>query len=306
MHTVDASVASVVAIELSRAHEATLQRLVDTLGMEHVEFAERYECDRYDQGGFAGAVRSYEAPRSNVAWCSGLALCGADGSSLHAITAWNTPTVDVPALRTRLGISDGMIDLLIDYLPRLNGGYEACGTDGSFPEPDSRGAFAQAGVRSAYDKAFFTREAREWHAAVSASAGAERVSPDPESSRVAGRRQFGESAGVSYGPLLLSLRLPLTDAGAEVAVRALEHGAGQWLRWMADPARSSWMSNRMQYDRDCQVRQSVYRAEAAAFEGRFGEWGLALAAANAGRHDQAGHNTLGLGLGIVDDSDGRD
>jgi len=69
MHTVDASVASVVAIELSRAHEATLQRLVDTLGMEHVEFAERYECDRYDQGGFAGAVRSYEAPRSNVAWC---------------------------------------------------------------------------------------------------------------------------------------------------------------------------------------------------------------------------------------------
>lgn len=305
-----ADVLASVTEELALAHASVLTSLVETLDMAPVDFAARYGCETITGADVSGSVQSFEAPQSKVAWCSSLTLLGDKGGdrdfSARSIQVWNAPAISVPHYHALVGTSSGGINLSIDFRPRLNAGYERQAPDGSFPEPLSREEFAQAGVRAAYDANFFDADARRWHAALRATVGAELV--PPREVNVEGRRQFGGSAGVSYGPLRLELRLPLTEAAAAVAASAVEESAARWLRWMAAASEAAWMANRMMYDRDCQVRHAVYRTQAAELEGVCGvELALRVAAANAGRQDMVGHNTLGLGMGHgYDDSDGRD
>lgn len=300
-------VSAAVAAQLAGAHASVLRSLAGALSLSPVDFADRYGCADIDEAGLRGGVRSFEAAQAKVAWCSSLALESADGLFFQrSVQVWNAPSIAVPHYHASLRASDGGIRLSLDFRPRLNAGYERQGADGAIPEPGSREEFAQAGVRAEYDAAFFDADAREWHAALRGAAGAEPASP--REAEVAGRRQFGSTAGVSYGPLRLELTLPLTEAAAAVAARAAEESAARWLRWMGGAGEAAWMANRMMYDRDCQVRHAVYRAEAAELEARCGApLGLRVAAANAGRQDMVGHNTLGLGMGHgYDDSDGRD
>jgi len=302
-----ASELSAATAELARAHASALRALEESLGMTPVDFAAAYGCERIEAAGVRGSVRSFEAPLAKLAWCSSLSLQAPDGCfATFGLQAWNAPTTDVPHLHVQAGVSDGGIDLSIDFRPRLNAGYERAGADGAFADPQSREEFSQAGLREAYATAFFDEGAALWRAAVCATEGAELVRVD--GADVQGRRQFGGTAGVSYGPLRIELRLPLTRAAAAAAAAAVESSAQRWLGWMRAAGEASWMANRMMYDRDNQVRHAVYRADAGRLQARWGAaLGLRVAAAYAGRHDMVGHNTLGLGMGHgFDDSDGRD
>lgn len=296
------------AASLSSAHATVLERLAK---MSQLDFPAALGFDSFElQDGVSGRIASFEAPKQNVAWCSHLSLSGGPPSNelfSSTIAVWNTPSVETPHFYSRLGISNSEIQLEIDFRHRLNAGYEAVQDCGTFLPPTSREEFAQASLRSTYDAAYFTSEARAWRSALLSTEGAR---PAPASSagvRIEGRRQFGAAGSAVAGPLLVSLTLPLSDFGVETAVAASDSAAGLWLDWCSKAETASWMSQRMLYDRDCQVRQLCVQAAAEAYAERFGADGRALAIAEAGRLDMMGHNMMQENKGFGSDPDeGRD
>ena len=125
----------------------------------------------------------------------------------------------MPHFWTSVGVRDGEIALELDFRPRLNAAYDTPrGPDGGYAPPTSRAEFQQSSLRAAYAASFFTPEAHAWAESVRATDGAREVPAPSASSFIANRRQFGgENAGLCSGPLLLSLRLPLTEAGVRAA-----------------------------------------------------------------------------------------
>ena len=114
---------------------------------------------------------------------------------------------------------------------------------------------------------------------------------------------------MASGPLQVSVRLPLTEAGVAAAANACAAAADAWLGWLAEAEPASWMANRMIYDRDCMVRQLLRGASARGLEayGLAADDAAALAAAHAGRLDMMGHNLMQEQGGFGSDPDeGRD
>ena len=235
-----------------------------------------------------------------------------------AITVWNSPADEVPHLYLRLAVfddaddaDDASLQVELDFRPRLNAGYQlAAADDGSFPPPASREEFAMSSLRARYDAAFFD-EIRTWIRQVRASDGAKEVASTFDAP-LQGRRQFGgaqakDGAGMLAGPLLVCQSLPLNEASVDAATSAVARAASFWLGWKAHASPASWMNHRMQYDRDCQIRQTVSLASGQAMRARFGAAGLALAQDADGRLDMAGHNLMQEQGGFGSDPDeGRD
>ena len=120
---------------------ASLGKVVDTLGLTEKEYAAELGYDSFSLAGSTGSVRSYEGSGSpNVAWCSGLALDGARAS----ISAFCGPLTDVPHLIASAGVSDGGIDLYIDWRPRADAAYDpACAAARIQPAPPSTAPLAR-------------------------------------------------------------------------------------------------------------------------------------------------------------------
>ena len=84
----------------------------------------------------------------------------------------------------------------------------------------------------------------------------------------------GACTGLIEGPLLLELSLPDTAAGRQACAEAAAAAARRWIGWMAtknaegnqaSASQAGWLTSRMIYARDCQVRNQIYAAAARRF-----------------------------------------
>lgn len=258
---------------------AALSNLVQSLQLEEKPYAADLGYGSFSIGGAAGGVQSFEAPgKKNVAWCSGLKMSDGAETARASVTTWVGPLSDVPHLVAACGVSNGGIDLLIDFRPRAESGYTS---EDVYEAPDSREKFAMSGNRMDFGKAFFTEEAVAWRASLLALDGA-----------VHTPRSAEDMATYSSGPLYTSLRLPLTDASASAAANACQQATEQWLMWMQTSTENkrdlpAGAKQTMAYARDTKIRASSYGALLGLYTGLYGEEGKGLAAADAGPLDEA-------------------
>ena len=181
-----------VEVDVTSWQPASLAKVADTLGLTEKEYAAELGYDSFSLAGSTGSVRSYEGSGTpNVAWCSGLAIEGARAS----ISAFCGPLTDVPHLIASVSISDGGIDLYIDWRPRADAAYDpACATLADYPEPADRDMFAQGSARKDFASCFYTEDAEAWRNALLAQG-----TPNPPLS-------IEQTATISAGPLLVDLR----------------------------------------------------------------------------------------------------
>mmetsp|Transcript_49562 Transcript_49562/g.72736 ORF Transcript_49562/g.72736 Transcript_49562/m.72736 type:complete len:126 (-) Transcript_49562:189-566(-) len=99
-----------------------------------------------------------------------------------------------------------------------------------------------------------------------------------------------DKAGLISGPLLVNARFPLTEQSLAQCCTAVTDFVHRYCTWMAEAEAVPWVTTRILYDRDCQVRLTLYQKAAK-------EYGVDLAAADAGEMGMVGHNRLGLGRG---------
>ena len=87
-------------------------------------------------------------------------------------TSCASRAADVPHLIAACGISDGGIDVYIDWRPRAESGYDlAAESLADYPEPETREAFAEGGNRKDFAAAFYTEDAAAIKAALLAAGG---------------------------------------------------------------------------------------------------------------------------------------
>ena len=124
-------------VDVTSWQPGSLAKVVDTLGLAEKEYAAELGFDSFSLAGSTGSVRSYEGSGApNVAWCSGLVLDGARAS----ISAFCGPLTDVPHLIASASVSDGGIDLYIDWRPRADAAYDpACAPARIQPPPQPHG-----------------------------------------------------------------------------------------------------------------------------------------------------------------------
>lgn len=269
------------AADISTAWQPTaLENVVSVLGLDPKPYAQERGFDTFRLGDVNGAISAYEGPgKPNVAWCSGLLMSDGGSLSRASVTAWCGPLTDVPHLVVCAGVSDGGIDLFIDFRPRADAAYDP---SGEYPEPMSREAFMQGSNRKDFAEAFYTSEAVAWREGLCTFPGATHTPFSAE-----------EMARQSISPLMLNLRLPLTDEAAAAAAKACELAVERWLGWMtsaADAGRSlpAGAKQTMTYTRDCKLRATYYGELLKKYAASFGpEDGTALAAADAGPLDEA-------------------
>ena len=219
----------------------------------------------------------------NIAWCSGLNLAGADVAR-GSLTAFCGPLTDVPHIVAACGVSDGGIDLYIDFRPRAEGAYDPQYTTlAEYPAPDTREAFAEGGNRKDFAAAFFTDEVEAWRAELLTLDGVAVAAPLTK-----------EQTGViSAGPMLIDVRLPLTEEAATAAAGACTAAVDRWLSWMTGAEEmkrglSAGMRQTATYTRDTKVRANHYGFLLTRYVKLFGEEdGKALATADAGPLDEA-------------------
>jgi hypothetical protein len=262
---------------------AMLSKIVDTLNLVPKDDPKDLGFDVFTMAGASGTIHAYEGPGApNVAWCSGLQMKGADVAR-GSITAFCGPLTDVPHLVAMCGVSDGGIDVYIDFRPRADGAYDpACASLDDYPAPETREAFAEGGNRKDFAAAFFTAEAE---AAAAALLGLPGASAAPISKE--------QVATISGGPLLVDVRLPLDDASAAAAASACTAACERWLEWMVsaeDNGRGlpAGMRQTATYTRDTKVRQQHFGFLLSKYTPLFGaDEGKALTAADAGPLDEA-------------------
>lgn len=260
--------------------QAALSKIADQCGLTPKDYAD----DFTGVSGSPGKIVSYEGPGApNVAWCSGLTLSGGEVSR-GAVAAFCGPLTDVPHLVVSCGVSDGGVDLYIDYRPRAESGYDpALPTLADYPSPETREAFAEGGNRKDFAEAYFTEEAEAARAALLSIEGA--VAAPPLSKEA--------TSALSAGPLLVDLRLPLTDHAASAAAEACSAAVDRWLGWMASAEEmgrglSAGMRQTATYTRDTKVRANHFGFLLGRYSALFGaEEGKALASADAGPLDEA-------------------
>ena len=234
--------------------------------------------------GSTGEIKSFEGPGvPNVAWCSGLTMSGGDVAR-GSITAFCGPLTDVPHLIASCGVSDGGIDLYIDYRPRAEGGYDPqFATLEEYPSPESREAFAEGGNRKDFAAAYFTDDvvaARSALLALDGATAAQAITKE-------------QMATLSAGPMLVDLRLPLNDASAQAAADACTAAVDQWLGWMTSAEANgrdlpAGMRQTATYTRDTKVRANHFGFLLSKYKALFGDVdGNDLATAHAGPLDEA-------------------
>lgn len=268
-----------VEVDVTSWQPASLAKVADTLGLTEKEYAAEFGYDSFSLAGSTGSVRSYEgAGTPNVAWCSGLAIEGARAS----ISAFCGPLTDVPHLIASVGVSDGGIDLYIDWRPRADAAYDpACATLADYPEPADRDMFAQGSARKDFASCFYTEDAEAWRNALLAQG-----TPNPPLS-------IEQTATVSAGPLLVDLRLPLTDAAAATASDACAAAVDRWLGWMTGAGEmkrelAAGAKQTQTYARDTKVRANHFAFLLGQYTPLFGaDEAHALATADAGPLDEA-------------------
>jgi len=102
-----------------------------------------------------------------------------------------------------------------------------------------------------------------------------------------------DTSTVSAGPLLVDVRLPLTDANAQAAADACAAAVDRWLGWMTSANEMkrglpAGMRQTATYTRDTKVRANHFGFLLKRYISLFGdEDGKALAAADAGPLDEA-------------------
>ena len=94
--------------------------------------------------------------------------------------------------------------------------------------------------------------------------------------------------GMIAGPVLINARYPLDLQGLETCCAAFTLTVDTYVEWMKNADQVAWVTTRILYDRDCQVRLKLFQKAAA-------EYGPDLAGADAGEMGMVGHNRLGLG-----------
>ena len=260
-------------------YQAQVDKLADGLALQPKEDTAELGFDSFSVGGCTGKAVGFEAPgaASNVAWCSGLTMAG-DDYARSSLTVWVGPLSDVPHLAVSCGVSDGGVDLSIDFRPRSAAGYDGRDPE-PYPDPETREAFTESGERKDYAGAYYTEDAFAWRAALM-----ELGENTPLSAE--------EMARTSAGPLYLDLKLPATEEAAAAAAAACEAAIERWTGWMAgstDNGRDLPAGARQTkvYDRDTKVRQAAYGGLLAKYTARFGDDGKGLAAADAGPMDEA-------------------
>lgn len=143
--------------------------------------------------------------------------------------------------------------------------------------------FVRKANREQYDDVYFTQSVRATTAALLEGA-AERY-PDP-TDVVQGRST--ERSGVIRGPVVVSARYAMDAESLKSCCEALGGAAERYCGWMREAGKVPWVTTRIVYDRDCQVRMALYKKTARVL-------GADLAAAHAGEMGMVGHNRLGLG-----------
>lgn len=214
------------------------------------------------------------APKGDVSWFS--SVTAADYFSL---TAWNTPQVQVPHFCWAASVVDGgaSLALTFDFPPRADAGYETALPDGTFPEPDSREAFAKSSTRKELADLFYGEEAASFVQSLQASPGAAPAGGGTPS-----------VPAVCGSPLKLDIIVPLDEAGVETACKACEGAATLWLRWMAEAEKLDQRRTMMVFARDSKVRAACLASTVEALTARYGaEDGRSLAMADAGPLDIA-------------------
>jgi len=262
---------------------AMLEKITSALGLTPKDHAELLGFDSFTIGGANGKVVSFDGPGlPNVAWCSGLTLGGADVAR-GSIAAFCGPLTDVPHLIAACGISNGGIDVYIDWRPRAEAGYDlSLPTLADYPEPETRDAFAEGGNRKDFAAAFYTEQAAAIRASLLAAGGT--AAPPLTKEQV---------SFFSAGPLLVDMRLPLSDAAAAAAADACTQATERWLEWMvnADEMKRGLPAGMRQtatYTRDTKVRANHFGFLLGRYTAIFGDAdGKALAEADAGPLDEA-------------------
>ncbi|KAJ1475233.1 hypothetical protein T484DRAFT_3191575 [Baffinella frigidus] len=216
----------------------------------------------------AGTVQTFTG--DDVSWLSAVQT-----DRLCQLTSWNGPLLsEVPHLRSCVEASDAGIDISMDFCPRGDGGYDTANADGSFPEPDSRAMFMQKQRRSDYAASFFTPAMEAWAAGLTNAPGAQ--------------PQALNRAAQLVGPIGLSVRLPLTDAGLDAAARACREAAGVYLGWMQGGERGGQTKSQQAFAHDCKVRAGMGGYTEKHLSDLLGaEAGGDLARADAGPRDLA-------------------
>ena len=262
--------------------QAAVSKIAETVGLTPKEYADEFT------GGLGGLgsleILSYEGPGApNVAWCSGLTLSGG-AVSRGGVTAFCGPLTDVPHLVVSCGVSDGGVDLYIDYRPRAEAGYDpSCASLADYPEPTTREAFAEGSNRKDFASAFYTEEVAAEVDAIFAMDGCQVAAPLSKEM----------TSAISAGPLLIDVRLPLTDASTAAAANACTAAVDRWLNWMTSAEEmkrglSAGMRQTATYTRDTKVRAQHFGFLLGRYTALFGDAdGKALASADAGPLDEA-------------------
>jgi hypothetical protein len=259
-----------------------LSKVVSTLGLTE-------KADYAADHGYEDNVQCYEGPGApNVAWCSGLLLPGErspqkEEGTLSALTVFCGPLTDVPHLVCSAGVSNDGIDLYIDFRPRADAAYDPQFESlDDYPEPTDRNMFAQTSARKDFASAFYTEDAVEARAALLALGT---PTEDPLTAEAA--------AAISAGPLLVDMRLPLTDKNAAAASDACAAAVDRWLGWMTGAAEMgrelpAGAKQTATYTRDTKVRANHFGFLLGRYTKLYGvEEGKALATADAGPLDEA-------------------
>lgn len=190
------------------------------------------------------------------------------------------------------------IELLIDFPPRADGGYDlkaeaASTTDlagATYPPPDSREAYAQAAVRAEHDARFFTAAAREY---LAASLAALRSAADP-----AGGAHLRPPISSSAGPLHMRVVMPLHDASLARALALRAAAVDVWLTWKRAAVQIDHVKATRVYKRDCALRSHQALIAEKHFIDAYGFiFGQSLGGADAGPEDMTKHSQLGQGSG---------
>lgn len=285
---------TITSQSFAKAHEASIERLQTALDLDSQQWhPESWGVAKICRGEVKGVVEGFDG--RSVSWASGLLVtvagetpcdiesCPVDVCWQSQLTVWNSPVSDVPHLRTSVDVTHNGIALLIDFIPRSEGGYDAKFEmdESGYPEPDSREAFAQAGVRKDLNERFFTPEVRAWRTSLLEKLGVQTSLPP---------------ASNVCGPLYLDVRLPLSNESATAAFTAVADALEQWLGW-----KRAWGDSELEhvkrtrvYKRDCEMRAFYSRMAEAELIKRHGFiLGQNFAGADAGPEAMKSHSKVG-------------
>ena len=229
------------------------------------------QCDATEEERQLAAAKS--KAKGEVTWLSAVE---ANDGSFYSLTSWNSPQVQVPHLYWACGLVDGgsSLSLVVDFRPRAAAGYETALPDGSYPEPDSREAFALKGVRTEFADMYFTDGVTSLIASLKETAGAA-ASSTPSVPKAAA------------GPCLLDVTIPIGDDSAiDAACRACEGAVDAYLEWMASAEKLGQVKTMNIFAHDSKVRGLCLQSSITLMESRFGgTHGKMVAMADAGPLD---------------------